>query len=132
MPFWRGDGPGRPLDFGKAIGALTRKLLRLSRNAAEKKLVRDHALEMRAARNLMDYLHEQRQATNNVPSDKTIVIESFVDEVGDWRVAVLTPFGSRVHAPWAMAVLSRLQDELGDEVDMVWNGRRHHVSNGKL
>ncbi len=120
MPFWRGDGPGRPLDFGKAIGALTRRLLSTGRKKAEEKLVDAHALEPRAAKNLMDYLKDQVEATGDVPSDKTIVIESFLDEVGDWRVAILTPFGARIHAPWAMAVMSKIQEDYDDEVDMVW------------
>lgn len=120
MPFWRGDGPGRPLDFGRAIGALTRRLLKMSRDRAEKELVEKHALESLAARNLIDYLRDQSEATGEVPSDKTIVVESFLDEVGDWRVTILTPFGSRVHAPWATAVMSRLRDEMDGEVDMVW------------
>ncbi len=120
MPFWRGDGPGRPLDFGKAIGALTRRLLKLSRPKAETELVEKHALDAKAARNLVDYLKDQAEATGDVPCDRTIVIESFMDEVGDWRVTILTPFGSRVHAPWAMAVMAKLREDLDGEVDMVW------------
>jgi len=120
MPFWRGEGPGRPLDFGKAIGALTRRLLRMSRKKAEETLVEKHALDEKAAKNLVDYLKDQSDVTGDVPSDKTIVIESFIDEVGDWRVTILTPFGSRIHAPWAMAVMAKLRQEMDGEVDMVW------------
>ena len=119
MPFWRGDGPGRPLDFGKAIGALTRQLLKMPRAKSEQKLVEDHSLDVRAAKNLIEYLKDQADATGEVPSDKTIVVESFLDEVGDWRVTILTPFGSRVHAPWATAVMAKLREDI-DEVDMVW------------
>ena len=120
MPFWRGDGPGRPVEFGQAIGQLTRYLLRLPRDEAREVLARDHALDRRAAWNLVEYLHDQAESTREVPSDKTIVVESFLDEIGDWRVAVLTPFGSRVHAPWVTAVSARLENEFPGEVDSLW------------
>jgi ATP-dependent Lhr-like helicase len=120
MPFWRGDGPGRPLEFGRAVGALTRQLLALPRDQAESRLAAEHGLDRRAATNLLRYLLDQAEATLEVPSDTTIVVESFLDEVGDWRVALLSPFGARVHAPWAMAVASRLRTETGGEVDMMW------------
>ncbi len=121
MPFWRGDGPGRPLEFGRAIGQLTRTLWRMERGAAQQKLVAEHALDAQAATNLLNYVHDQADATGEPPSDTTIVIESFVDEVGDWRVVVMTPFGGRVHAPWAMAVAARLRDETQSEVDLMWS-----------
>lgn len=120
MPFWRGDGPGRPIEFGRAIGAFVRRMVRAPRDRATAELVETHGLDARAAANLLDYLHEQREATRVEPSDKTIVIESFVDEVGDWRVAVLTPFGARVHAPWATAVATRLRETITGEVDLMW------------
>ncbi|PRQ05340.1 putative ATP-dependent helicase Lhr [Enhygromyxa salina] len=120
MPFWHGEGPGRPLEFGRAIGALGRKLDKLPREQAEQRLTADHALAPRAARNLLDYLEDQREATGVLPSDKTIVVERWVDEIGDWRVAVLSPFGARVHAPWATAVAGRLREHGGVEVDMLW------------
>ena len=120
MPFWRGDGPGRPLDFGMAIGKLTRKLVKLSNVDAKRELIEKHALEGRAATNLIGYLKDQSDATGDVPSDRMVVVESFLDEVGDWRVAVLSPFGSRVHAPWAMAVMAALRTSGQEEVDMVW------------
>ena len=121
MPFWRGDGPGRPLEFGMAIGALTRRLLKLSRDDASAELVDTHCLDGRAATNLLNYLHEQVEATEEAPSDKTIVVESFLDEVGDWRVVIMSPYGSRVHAPWATAVAARLRAETTGEVDMMWS-----------
>ena len=80
-----------------------------------------HGLDRRAADNLVRYLEEQREATGEVPSDRAIVFESFVDEVGDWRVCVLSPFGARVHAPWATAVLARLENDLGTEIDVMWS-----------
>lgn len=119
MPFWRGDGPGRPLEFGRAIGRLTRELVRMDEGAATQKLLDQHALEPRAAVNLLRYLQDQVEATDDPPSDATIVIESFPDEIGDWRVCVLSPFGSRVHAPWAMAVAARLRERFED-VDFSW------------
>lgn len=121
MPFWRGDGPGRPLEFGRAIGSLARRLARMDREEAQQKLTTEHALDERAARNLLNYLHDQAAATEEPPSDKTIIIECFVDEVGDWRVCILSPFGSRVHAPWAMAVAARLRSETTGEVDLMWS-----------
>jgi ATP-dependent Lhr-like helicase len=120
MPFWHGDGPGRPLEFGRAIGALGRELSKLPREQAEAQLVGDHDLDALAARNLIDYLEDQREAVGVLPSDKTIVVERWIDEIGDWRIAVLSPFGARVHAPWATAVAARLREHSGVEVDMLW------------
>ncbi|MCA9696966.1 MAG: DEAD/DEAH box helicase, partial [Myxococcales bacterium] len=125
MPFWHGDGPGRPPAFGAAIGALARKLGKLEREEAETLLQQEHALDPLAARNLIDYLGDQREATGVLPSDKTLVVERWIDEIGDWRVAVLSPFGARVHAPWATAIAGRLRegwggDSGGVEVDMLW------------
>ena len=120
MPFWRGDGPGRPMEFGRAIGSLSRRLVRMDRDEAQKALTTEHSLDERAATNLLTYLHDQAAATEEPPSDKTIIIECFVDEVGDWRVCILSPFGSRVHAPWAMAVAARLRSDTTGEVDMMW------------
>jgi len=104
MPFWKGDGPGRPLEFGRRIGALVRELRALPLPAALTRLVAEHDLDPGAAENLMRFLADQETATGQVPDDRTIVIERCRDELGDWRVCVLTPFGSRIHIPWAMAV----------------------------
>lgn len=121
MPFWRGDGPGRPLEFGQAIGALARQLIESPREDALTTLTNEYGLDARAAANLLKYLADQQAATGDVPCDRTIVVESFLDEVGDWRVVVMTPFGSRVHAPWTMAVARRLRAAIGGEVDMMWS-----------
>lgn len=121
MPFWHGDRPGRSRAFGTAIGELSRKITRGTRAAAEKILTRDHHLDAPAARNCVAYLFEQLEATGELPSDRAIVVERFLDEIGDWRVCVLSPFGARVHAPWATAVLGRLRAVHGGEADAVWS-----------
>ncbi len=91
------------------------------RRSARERLTQQHGLDARAAENLLRYLHEQVEATEYPPSDQTIVVESFLDEIGDWRVTVMTPFGSRIHAPWATAVAVRLRNALSVEVDMMWS-----------
>ncbi|MEZ4650500.1 MAG: DEAD/DEAH box helicase [Candidatus Eisenbacteria bacterium] len=121
MPFWKGDRIGRAAEFGRAIGALAREIGRADEKEAIARLRDGHGLEESAARNLVAYVRDQYDATGVVPSEETIVVERFVDEVGDWRVCVLSPFGSRVHAPWSTAILSRLADEQGLEVDMMYS-----------
>jgi len=106
-PFWKGDRPGRPLELGRALGGLVRELRSLDGPGAEARL-RDGGLDARAASNLRMYLDEQAESTGAIPDDRTIVIERFPDEIGDWRVCILTPFGSRVHAPWALVIEERL------------------------
>jgi ATP-dependent Lhr-like helicase len=106
-PFWKGDRPGRPLELGRALGGLVRELRAMNATQAESAL-HDNGLDVRAASNLRMYLDEQAEATGVVPDDRTIVIERFPDEIGDWRVCILTPFGSRVHAPWALVIEERL------------------------
>jgi ATP-dependent Lhr-like helicase len=113
MPFWHGDRPGRPPEFGRAIGELARTLATAPKREAIQRLAQDHGLDRRAAANLRAYLDEQGEATGEVPSDRTIVIERYLDEVGDWRVCILSPFGARVHAPWATAVLAKLGEGAG-------------------
>jgi ATP-dependent helicase Lhr and Lhr-like helicase len=121
MPFWRGDGVGRPVELGRAIGAFLRELAPMSTDDAIERLRRDHALDERAARNLVAYLADQRDATGLVPSDRTILIERFRDELGDWRVCLLSPFGGRVHAPWAMAIEARLRERHAAEAQVLWS-----------
>jgi ATP-dependent Lhr-like helicase len=120
MPFWKGDGPGRPLEFGRRIGALVRELRGLPLPAASTRLVAEHDLDPGAAENLMQFLADQEAATGSVPDDRTVVIERCRDELGDWRVCVLTPFGSRIHIPWAMAVSARIRAAGGPEVETLW------------
>ncbi len=121
MPFWHGDRPGRPLDFGKVIGELSRTLLNRSRKEALKSLAETNHLDEKAARNLLEYLREQAEATGELPSDRTIVVERFLDELGDWRICILSPFGARVHAPWATAVVAKWRAQSDSEIDMIWS-----------
>ncbi|HEX5038644.1 MAG TPA: DEAD/DEAH box helicase [Candidatus Limnocylindria bacterium] len=121
MPFWHGDAIGRPIELGRAIGAFLRELEPMVPSAAIKRLKESHALDDRAASNLVGYLAEQRMATGSLPTDQTLVIERFRDELGDWRVVVLTPFGGRVHAPWSMAIESRLREHHGLDVQSIWS-----------
>jgi ATP-dependent Lhr-like helicase len=120
MPFWHGDRPGRAAEFGQAIGALARELEHMDAEAAKTRLEREFGLDRLAAENLVDYIADQREAAGVVPSDETLLFECFVDEAGDWRVCLLSPYGARVHAPWAAAVAGRLR-EAGTEVDHVWS-----------
>jgi ATP-dependent Lhr-like helicase len=119
-PFWKGEGVGRPAELGEKIGRAARELAALSDDAATRVLEGDYSLDARAARNLVAYLREQESATGVVPSDRAVVVERFRDEIGDWRVCVLTPFGGRVHAPWAMALRARLRDSLPPKFQLQW------------
>ena len=118
VPFWKGEGIGRPYELGAAIGKFSREILSLDEPRA---LDRLPDLDPRAATNLLAFLREQERATGVVPSDRTVVVERFKDEIGDWRICILTPFGARVHAPWAMAVGARLRESLGVEVQSIWS-----------
>ena len=120
-PFWKGEGVGRPAELGEKIGRASRELVALSDEQAGAVLRDDYHLDTRAARNLVTYLREQEGATGVVPSDRSIVVERFRDEIGDWRVCLLTPFGGRVHAPWAMALAARLRDSLGIDAQSIWS-----------
>ena len=121
MPFWHGDAVGRPIELGRAIGAFLREFEPMKPDVAVARLRDDHALDEMAARNLVAYLAEQRVVTGVLPTDRTIVVERFRDELGDWRVALLTPFGGRVHAPWSMAIESRLREHHGVDVQAMWS-----------
>jgi len=121
MPFWHGDRAGRPLEFGRRIGALVRELREMPRSVAITQLTTQHDLEPRAAENVLRYLADQEIATVIVPDDRNIVIERVRDELGDWRVCVLTPFGSRIHAPWAMAATAKIRASTSMEVETMWS-----------
>ena len=119
MPFWHGDQAGRPVELGMAIGKLVRDLRSTPRNAAIDRLVRLHDLDQTAAENALRYLDDQA-ATGAVPDDRTLVIERCLDDLGDWRVCLLSPLGSRVHAPWAMAVTAHIRSQTGMDVEVMW------------
>jgi ATP-dependent helicase Lhr and Lhr-like helicase len=119
-PFWYGDTAGRPIELGRALGEFSRRLVGLPEEAALTTLDAEHRLDPLADRNLLAYLSEQRDATGTVPSDRTIVVERFRDELGDWRVCILTPFGARVHAPWALAIGAAVRERLGTDLHAIW------------
>jgi ATP-dependent Lhr-like helicase len=120
MPFWKGDRAGRPIELGLAIGNLVQHLMRMSPGAAADQLIRRHDLDGHAAETLLQYLRDQVNAIGTVPDAKTVVIERVRDELGDWRVCVLSPRGGRVHAPWAMAAAACIRDATGVDVEMLW------------
>jgi ATP-dependent Lhr-like helicase len=120
LPFWRGDDPGRPVELGRAIGAFCRQVAGLGRGKAAAWILANTPLDGLAARNLAAYIQEQQEATGRVPSDRTIVVERFRDELGDWRVCILSPFGARIHAPWAMALQWHLGGREGFEIQVMY------------
>ncbi|HMM48037.1 MAG TPA: DEAD/DEAH box helicase [Miltoncostaeaceae bacterium] len=120
LPFWHGDGLGRPRELGQDVGRWQRELLGLPPAAAERRLIDDCAFDRVAAVGLIGYLREQAAATGGVPDDRTVVIETFRDAVGDWRVCLLSPWGARVHAPWAMAIGARMRAAGGPQPHATW------------
>jgi ATP-dependent Lhr-like helicase len=127
LPFWHGDAAGRPIELGRAIGAFVREaeadLVRgvRGRSRVVARLTERHDLDMRAAENLVAYLEDERAVVGALPTDRRIVVERFRDELGDWRLVLLTPFGGRVHAPWTLALERRLGDRFGGEVQTIWS-----------
>src|SRR4051794_19358668 len=117
VPFWKGDGVGRPKELGEQIGAFSRWAV----DQPQEVLERDYDLDELAAKNLLEFLREQQAATRVIPSDRTIVIERFRDEIGDWRLCVLSPYGGRVHSAWALALSARIRDQYGLESDAIWS-----------
>ncbi len=116
VPFWKGDSVGRPRELGEAIGAFSRWAVEQEPETLE----REYDLDARAARNLLAYLREQQAATRVLPSERTIVVERFRDEIGDWRLCVLSPYGGRVHAAWGLALSARIRERFGLEADAIW------------
>jgi ATP-dependent Lhr-like helicase len=115
LPFWHGDALGRPAELGRALGAFVREVGEARpQRAAER--ARAAGLDERAVANLLEYLGEQQQSTGQLPDDRTLVVERFRDELGDWRLVVHSPYGARVHAPWALAVAARLRERYGVDV----------------
>ncbi|MCI0584566.1 MAG: DEAD/DEAH box helicase [Chloroflexi bacterium] len=127
IPFWKGDAIGRPVELGRAIGGFVREaeadLARgaTGRAAAAVRLRGLHDLDELATENLLAYLEEERDVAGALPTDRRIVIERFRDELGDWRLVLLTPFGGRVHAPWTLAIEHRLRERLGIEAQTIWS-----------
>jgi ATP-dependent Lhr-like helicase len=127
LPFWKGDAIGRPIELGRAIGETLRELEAdlgggaRGRRAAERRLGEHHDLDDLAVANLLAYLDEERDIAGLLPTDRRIVVERFRDELGDWRLCLLTPFGGRVHASWTLAIEARLRDRLGLEVQTIWS-----------
>ncbi len=117
VPFWHGESVGRPRELGEAIGAFARWAVEQD----EATLAREYDLDPAAARNLLEYLREQRAATRALPSDRCVVVERFRDEIGDWRLCLLTPFGGRVHAAWGLALAARVRAQLGLDPGVIWS-----------
>ncbi|GAB3157615.1 ATP-dependent helicase [Myceligenerans halotolerans] len=118
LPFWKGDTPGRPAELGRAVGAFVRQAdaALAADPAGGRGRLQDAGLDPWAADNLATYLVQQREATGRVPDDRTVVVERFRDELGDWRVVIHSPFGARVHAPWSLVVAARLRARFGVDV----------------
>lgn len=114
LPFWHGDGIGRPAELGEALGKFSRDIAGADRAKAEERL-RESGLDDNAITNLLAYLAEQREATGSLPTDKTLTVERSRDEVGDWRIILHSPYGMQVHSPWALAVNARIRERLGVE-----------------
>ncbi|MEU1212266.1 DEAD/DEAH box helicase [Streptomyces sp. NPDC005791] len=118
LPFWKGDQLGRPLELGRALGAFLRELGGLSAEDARLRLL-TAGLDAWAADNILSYLDEQRRACGHVPDDRTVLVERFRDELGDWRIVVHSPFGAQVHAPWALALSARLGERYGMDAQVM-------------
>ncbi|MBT2496923.1 ATP-dependent helicase [Microbacterium sp. ISL-59] len=114
VPFWHGDGIGRPFELGEALGAFSREVSAATPEKAAQRLI-DAGLDEQARANLMAHLTEQREATGTLPTDRTLTVERGRDEVGDWRVILHSPYGMKVHAPWALAINARVRERLGVE-----------------
>ncbi|MDH3605436.1 MAG: DEAD/DEAH box helicase [Acidimicrobiia bacterium] len=120
LPFWHGDMVGRPLELGRAIGRFIREMGAKSKDEAEQSLVERYRFDPWAAANLAAFIAEEKEATGTLPTDRTIVIERYRDEIGDWRMVLLSPFGARVHAPWSLAASAKLRSTYDYEVDAMW------------
>ncbi len=119
-PFWRGDGPGRPLELGRALGRFAREIGETSREEALSRLTERSRVDPHSASHLLEYLEEQKEQGGSIPTDRNVVVERFRDELGDWRIAILSPFGARVHAPWALAIAHALSARAGYEVETTY------------
>ncbi|WP_404475056.1 DEAD/DEAH box helicase [Microbacterium aerolatum] len=114
VPFWHGDGIGRPYELGEALGKFSREVDAAPPEKAAQRLI-DAGLDEQARANLLAHLREQREATGTLPTDRNLTVERGRDEVGDWRVILHSPYGMKVHAPWALAINARVRERLGVE-----------------
>ena len=118
MPFWHGDKIGRPYELGVAIGEFVRTVDTMSEDTLEN----TYSLDVLARKNLRAYIEEEKEATGGaLPTDRQIVIQRFRDELGDWQLCVLSPFGAQVHAPWAMAIESKIRNRLDMDARAIWS-----------
>ena len=115
VPFWKGEGVGRPMELGEAIGAFSRGPW-ANRSRCSSETMRSTAAPPKT---LCGSFSDQQAVTRVVPSDRAIVVERFRDEIGDFRLCVLSPFGGRVHAAWALGLSARIRNELGLECDAI-------------
>ncbi len=115
MPFWKGDSPGRPVELGRALGAFLREVAAADSETAAAR-ARAAGLDDWGTANLLAYLAEQREATRILPDDRTILVERFRDELGDWRLVVHSPFGAPINAPWALSIAARIRERFGLDV----------------
>ena len=120
-PFWKGDAAGRPHELGEAIGRLARELREMPRAAAAERLMREHDLDPVAAETLLQYLTEQQASAGVVPDERTLVVERSRDELGDWRICLLSPLGGKVLIPWCLAVTARIRERLDLDVETMWS-----------
>ncbi len=118
MPFWKGDQPGRPVELGRAIGAKLRDIVKHGREKAAADLA-GTGLDEWAVDNLLSYVEEQREATRHLPDDRTVLVERFRDELGDWRLAVHNLLGAKVNGAWALAVGRRLSERYGVDAQVL-------------
>lgn len=118
MPFWHGDKIGRPFELGKAIG----EFVRLLPGIDDANLAENYALDPLAIQNMRAYVADEIEATGGlVPTDRQLVVQRFRDELGDWQLCLLSPFGAQVHAPWAMAIEARIRDKMGMDARAIWS-----------
>ena len=127
LPFWHGDAVGRPIELGRALGAFVGEVEAdlgrgaRGRTAVLTRLGERHDLDPLAAENLVAYLEDEREVAGALPTDRRVVVERFRDELGDWRLCLLTPFGGPVHAPWSLAIEARLAERFGSDVQTIWS-----------
>lgn len=118
LPFWRGDGIGRPAELGKAIGAFLGQFEQdisgindiPSPGTGTRAQLEAIGLDANAIGNMLMLLSEQHAATGALPTDRKLIIERCHDELGDWRLILHSPYGRRVHEPWALAIAQRISE----------------------